>query len=103
MSLPKSMDSLYRISFDNIWNDRIKITMDTNAQKVVDAIDALQVEVKLDSVKVDMPKDSLTDSIYKAVRPYGDGILWFWRLWTLEGFSLFDSTVDTFEKDSSFR
>ena len=108
MSLPKSMDSLYRISFDNIWNDRIKITMDTNAQKVVDAIDALQVEVKLDSVKVDMPKDSLTDSIYKAVRPYGD--------WNFDGStgdsvdlggivqSVYDSTVgDTsFEKDSSF-
>lgn len=108
MSLPRSMDSLYRISFDNIWNDRIKITMDSNAQKVVDAIDALQVEVKLDSVKFDMPKDSLTDSIYKAVRPYGD--------WNFDGStgdsvdlggivqSVYDSTVgDTsFEKDSSF-
>lgn len=63
MSLPKSIDSLYRISFDNIWNDQIKITMDSNAQKVADAIDSLQLEVKLDSIKIEVPHDSLLDSI----------------------------------------
>lgn len=63
LSLPQSIDSMYRLSMDDIWNDKIKVTMDFNAQKIVDAVDSLQLEVKLDSIKIDVPHDTILDSI----------------------------------------
>ena len=63
LSLPQSIDSMYRLSMDDIWNDKIKVTMDSNAQKIVDAVDSLQLEVKLDSIKIDVPHDTILDSI----------------------------------------
>ena len=63
LSLPQSIDSMYKLSMDDIWNDKIKVTMDSNAQKIVDAVDSLQLEVKLDSIKIDVPHDTILDSI----------------------------------------
>lgn len=63
LSLPQSIDSMYRLSMDDIWNDKIKVTMDSNAQRIVDAVDSLQLEVKLDSIKIDVPHDTILDSI----------------------------------------
>lgn len=55
-----------------VWNnDRLVVAMDSNATRVADAIDNLQVEVKLDSISVNMPDsfvvnvphDTILDSI----------------------------------------
>lgn len=65
-----SVDSAFRISMDEWYNDKLKNTMDSNATRIVDALDALQVEVQLDSIKIDMPKDSTVDSIHADLSKY---------------------------------
>lgn len=62
-----SVDSAFRISMDEWYNDKLKVTMDSNATRIVDA---LQVEVQLDSIKIDMPKDSTLDSIHADLSKY---------------------------------
>lgn len=69
--LPAQVGDVYAVSLDNWYNDKLKLTLDENAQKVADAIDSLNLEVKLDSIKIDMPKDSTVDSIYDAMKPKG--------------------------------
>ncbi len=105
--LPRSLDSAFTVSMDAWYNDKLKVTMDSNAQKVVDALDALNVDVKLDSIKIDLPRDTLIDSIYNSLRPNGP-----WSFDTsVDSVNLgqimqtvYDSTVgDTsFVRDSSF-
>lgn len=69
--LPAQVGDVYAVSLDNWYNDKLKLTLDENAQKVADAIDSLNLEVKLDSIKIDMPKDSTVDSIYDAMKSKG--------------------------------
>lgn len=66
--LPAQVGDVYAVSLDNWYNDKLKLTLDENAQKVADAIDSLHLEVKLDSVKIDIPKDSTVDSIYGQLK-----------------------------------
>lgn len=66
--LPAQVGDVYAVSLDNWYNDKLKLTLDENAQKVADAIDSLNLEVKLDSIKIDMPKDSTVDSIYGQLK-----------------------------------
>lgn len=66
--LPAQVGDVYAVSLDNWYNDKLKLTLDENAQKVADAIDSLNLEVKLDSIKIDMPKDSIVDSIYGQLK-----------------------------------
>lgn len=69
-----SVDSAFRISMNEWYNDKLKVTMDSNVTRIVDALDALQVDVKLDSIKIDMPKDSLLDSIHADLSKFTSGI-----------------------------
>lgn len=66
--LPAQVGDVYAVSLDNWYNDKLKLTLDENAQKVADAIDSLHLEVKLDSIKIDVPKDSTVDSIYGQLK-----------------------------------
>lgn len=68
--LPAQVGDVYAVSLDNWYNDKLKLTLDENAQKVADAIDSLNLEVKLDSIKIDMPKDSTVDSIHADLSKY---------------------------------
>lgn len=105
--LPAQVGDVYAVSLDNWYNDKLKLTLDENAQKVADAIDSLNLEVKLDSIKIDMPKDSTVDSIYgqlKGRNPFDPNFMQD----TLDASGImqkaYDSTqIDTsYNKDSSF-
>lgn len=60
--LPAQVGDVYAVSLENWYNDKLKLTLDSNAQKVADAIDSLHLEVRLDSIRVDVPKDSTVSS-----------------------------------------
>ena len=61
--LPSRLDSVFTVDMESWSNDKLKIMMDSNTVKVVDALDNLNVDVQLDSIRVQVPHDSILDSI----------------------------------------
>ena len=105
--LPAQVGDVYAVSLDNWYNDKLKLTLDSNAQKVADAINNLELIVTLDSIKVDVPKDSTVDSIYGQLKSKNAFDPQYMQD-TLDATGImqkaYDSTqIDTsYQKDSSF-
>lgn len=61
--LPSRLDSVFTVDMESWSNDKLKIMMDSNTVKVVDALDNLNVDIQLDSIRVQVPHDTILDSI----------------------------------------
>lgn len=70
--LPSRLDSTFTVDMESWSNDKLKIMMDSNTVKVVDALDNLNVDVQLDSIHVEVPHDFVLDSIANALRTRAD-------------------------------
>jgi len=70
--LPSRLDSVFTVDMESWSNDKLKIMMDSNTVKVVDALDNLSVDVQLDSIRVQVPHDTILDSIRSDLKARGD-------------------------------
>ena len=66
--LPSRLDSVFIVDMESWSNDKLKIMMDSNTVKVVDALDNLNVDVQLDSIRVQVPHDTVLDSIANSLK-----------------------------------
>ena len=62
-SLAIKVDSFSKVNLEQWSNDKLVMIIDTNVQKVANAIDSLKLDVNLDSVSVIVEHDTILDSI----------------------------------------
>ena len=75
--------------------------MDSNTVKVVDALDNLNVDVQLDSIRVQVPHDTILDSIRSDLKARGDFSLQQ-KPYTIDFGKIFQQGFDTVKGDTSF-
>lgn len=71
-SLAIKVDSFTKENLISWSNDKLVMIIDTNVQKVADAIDSLKLDVKLDSVSVIVEHDTTLDSIRSDLKAKGN-------------------------------
>ena len=71
-SLPRAIDSGFTMSLNQFASDQLVIIMDSNVQKVTDAIEGMNLNVNIDSVRINVPHDTTLDSIKDALKARSD-------------------------------
>ena len=100
-NLPSKLDSVFTVDMESWSNDKLKIMMDSNTVKVVDALDNLNVDVQLDSIRVQVPHDTILDSIRSDLKARGDFSLQQ-KPDTIDFGKIFQQGFDTVKGDTSF-
>lgn len=99
--LPSRLDSVFTVDMESWSNDKLKIMMDSNTVKVVDALDNLNVDVQLDSIRVQVPHDTVLDSIRSDLKARGDFSLQQ-KPDTVDFGKIFQQGFDSAKGDTSF-
>lgn len=99
--LPSRLDSVFTVDMESWSNDKLKIMMDSNTVKVVDALDNLNVDVQLDSIHVEVPHDTVLDSIAHSLKT-GAEIAMEFANDTLDLSDAFKQGYDSVKADTSY-